>query len=55
MREECIMRESKIKGGENGIYGEIVSGIVEGSDGVGYSLVSSNNRFVERNQSKISQ
>ena len=47
LREECIIRDSKIDGVENGIYGSIVSGVMEGNNGRGYSFISSNNSFVE--------
>ena len=42
-----------ISGGENGIYGVIVSGIMEGNNGGGYSFVCSNNTFVECRRSKL--
>ena len=45
-REECIICDSMINGGENGIYGVIVSGIMEGNNGRGYSFISSNNTFI---------
>ena len=54
MREECIICDSMISGGENGIYGVIVSGIMEGNNGRGYSFISSNNSFIECLRSKIS-
>ena len=46
-REESIISDSCVIGVENGIYGVIVSGIMDGNNGRGYSFISSNNTFVE--------
>ena len=45
-REECILSQSSIIGGENGIYGAIVTGLMEGNGG-GYSFECTNNTFRE--------
>ena len=51
-REECVLRDSMIVGGENGIYGDIVSGITE-TIGDGYVFVSNNNTFVECHRHRL--
>ena len=53
-REGSIIRDSLIKRVKNGIYGDIVSGIMEGNNGRGYSFISNNNSFIECLRSKIS-
>ena len=51
-REECIIRDCFIIGGENGIYGDIVSGINE-NIGDGYVFESNNNTFVECHRRRL--
>ena len=53
-REECIVSDSLISGGEDGIYGVIVSGIQQGTVS-GYSLECSNSTFIECHRSQLHQ
>ena len=51
-KEESIMRDSSVIRVLNGIYGDIVKGVVEGTNGFGYSFYCSNNTFMECNRRK---
>ena len=51
MRHECILFDSELSGGVNGLYGGIVSGINVNIGGDGYSFICHNTTFIntERN------